>query len=211
MKLLLIKALNTEYTLNGFNVIQVENTKLYREMCLNPYDSFIYTENKNEIDLSKNSLILINPYKLDLNDKKIITSLYKKIEHHFDDDCKEYIMQIEKYLMLILEKISVELDTPIDYDESIDISKLLSSINVKVKEPENNEYLDILVSYIKAYQEIYKIKVVISYALTYVLEEQEIKYLDKELKYNDLELLDILPKKKVTNNICIVDEDWCIL
>lgn len=211
MKRILIKPLNEEFQLKSLNKIQIENTVLYRELCLNTINDFIYTEDEKEYDLNKNGLVLINPYYLELNDKKIISALYKKIERLLNEEEKESIRAIERNLLEILSNISVDLDTPIDYDENVEFSKLLSSINVRIKEPEEKEYLDILIAYIKAYQELYKTKLIITFALSYVLTDSELTMLEKELQYNELVLIDIIPLRKMEDTLCIIDKDWCIL
>lgn len=82
-------------------------------------------------------------------------------------------------------------DYPFEYEEKVNISKLLLAFDVKFPEINYSNYLNLICDYFKLYSIYCKTKIIISFGLLSLINDDEIKLLEKELLYNDLVLIDI--------------------
>lgn len=212
MKQFFIKSINSLVKMDDFiEEISIEDSVNYRNIYFKLLDEIIYSENNNVIDIEKKGLIIRNPLDLNLNEKKLINALYKEMNHSFNDENKIIFNEIESKLMELMDYLSSDLDYSIDYNNEIDLNKLFSSIDVRFSEIEFDNYLKMLVQFIKIYNSVLSIKCVVSFGLFSILSENEIELLKKEIKSMDLTLLNFECKSKNDVKSLIVDSDYCII
>lgn len=137
-----LKVKNIEYPVeieNGkiINIIY-ESVKdflnLYSALKEENEEFILYSENfYKSIKLYKKSIFIPNLLDLNINDKKILSSLYKTIESKITKyDTKIY--EINRLILELLNDIELEVDGELDYDESITISKIFSSYSLRFNE-----------------------------------------------------------------------------
>lgn len=194
---------------DNIKVINVEKPSLYRLLSINILDNMTYSIDDKTEQLDKKSLIIYNPFEIDINDPKNVKNLLKKIEIEIRNLDYQLLNEIEVKILDLLEIATENLDIPIDYNMNVDIQKLLSAFNLVYKEPLT--YIEKLIYYIKIHSEINKITLIITFGLLNLLETDEIGFLDKELKKLNLHLLDINYSSKNHNKDILVDEDWCVI
>lgn len=210
MKKIIIESLNYTMLLDkSIKTIYIENSKLYQLLSLNTEESITYIVNDNIVDLTKNALILYNHFQININDSKLVKALYKKIEKEIKIKYKENLNKFEQSALQFLSEISLEEIAELDYEEEIDISKLLASFNVNYKVSDN--YFERLVNYFRIYKETFNNTLIISFGLLNLLEEQEVELLKKELLYLDIVLIDVIYSNKKLAKDLIIDDDWCII
>lgn len=210
MKKIIIESLNYTMLLDkSIKTIYIENSKLYQLLSLNTEESITYIVNDNIVDLTKNALILYNHFQININDSKLVKALYKKIEKEIKIKYKENLNKFEQTALQFLSEISLEEIVELDYEEEIDISKLLASFNVNYKVSDN--YFERLVNYFRIYRETFNNTLIISFGLLNLLEEQEVELLKKELLYLDVVLIDVIYSNKKFAKDLIIDDDWCII
>lgn len=212
MKQFFIKSINSLVKMDDYiEEISIEDSVNYRNIYFKLLDEIIYSENNNVIDIEKKGLIIRNPLDLNLNEKKLINALYKELNHSLNDENKLIFNEIESKLMGLVDYLSSDLDYSIDYNNEIDINKLFSSIDVRFNEIEFDNYLEMLVQFIKIYNSVLSIKCVVSFGLFSILSKNEIELLKKEIKSMDLTLLNFECKSKTDVKSLIVDSDYCII
>lgn len=210
MKKIIIELLNYSLFLDkSIKTIYIENSKLYQLLSLNTEESITYIVNDNIEDLTKNALILYNPFQININDSKLVKALYKKLEKEIKIKYKENLNKFEQTALQFISEISLEEVAELDYEEEIDISKLLASLNVNYKVSDN--YFERLVNYFRIYKETFNNTLIVSFGLLNLLEEQEVELLEKELLYLDVVLIDIIYSNKKLAKDLIIDDDWCII
>ena len=211
MQQFFIKSINSLVKMDDYiEEISIEDSVNYRNIYFKLLDEIIYSENNNVIDIEKKGLIIRNPLDLNLNEKKLINALYKELNHSLNDENKLIFNEIESKLMELVDYLSSDLDYSIDYNNEIDINKLFSSIDVRFNEIEFDNYLEMLVQFIKIYNSVLSIKCVVSFGLS-ILSKNEIELLKEEIKSMDLTLLNFECKSKTDVKSLIVDSDYCII
>lgn len=212
MKQFFIKSINSLVKMDDYiEEISIEDSANYRNIYFKLLDEIIYSENNNVIDIEKKGLIIRNPLDLNLNEKKLINALYKELNHSLNDVNKLIFNEIESKLMELVDYLSSDFDYSIDYNNEIDINKLFSSIDVRFNEIEFDNYLEMLIQFIKIYNSVLSIKCVVSFGLFSILSKNEIELLKKEIKSMDLTLLNFECKSKTNVKSLIVDSDYCII
>lgn len=214
MKKIFIKPLNKLIELNE-PIIQLlfDDVIVYRSFIFSLEEYVIYSIDNDVKEFNKHILKIMNPFHLELNDKKVLNLLYKKINNTLNENQRQKIALIESEILNILEDICLESELKMTYENNFSIINLLNIFRVSICETECKNYLENLVTYIKVNLEINDYSIIISNGLTKILSNQELALLKKELSLLsitiiDLELNSIESEKKGTN--LMIDSDWCL-
>lgn len=199
-----------EFENTNINIIRFNNPKEYREFSQNVFENIVFSINNNVVDLNKYGMIIYNPFELNINDKKIQNLVYKKLEKYIEDDERMIISKIEQESLKLFEKLSLNIDVSIDYNDSIDITKLFGSFDIKISD-DNMSFLEKIVQYVKLNVELFNIKIIISFGLLSLLEQQEIDLLNIELLQYGVVLVDAQYNINENDNSLYVEGDWCII
>lgn len=196
---------------DSYTPIFVRNKTIFKSLALEPLENIILFNDNRIIELDKYVTIISDLFKIELNDNKIIKSLYKKIEINID---KYYEKEKRIINELILELISynqIEFGN-LEFNNTLDIGKLLSNYSIKYEEVSKDNYLNYILKYIKIQAELLGIKAVITYGLINLLNADEISQIAKELDNIGVILVDIIPgeTERMINSVEI-DEDYCII
>lgn len=195
---------------NGIYQIIIENPITYRNIVLNVDAKIILSNDNKVLDLTKEAIIINDPLGIDINDSKILKSLYKLLEKTINEKYSNDIYEVEKALFNLAEELIISSNCNLDYEFQIDISKVLSSVGIKYKY--SNDYFTNLLEYIKISLKLFSKSIFIIFGLSNVLCEEEINILNNELVKINSSVIDISFSSVSTKNTSlIVDEDWCIL
>lgn len=194
----------------AIKILKFTDVKVYREFCFNLVDSLIFSIDNVEKVIDTYGLIIRNPYEIDLNEKKLLTAIYKKMQAKFTDTQLGYIQKIEEYSFKLFDELLEEEEYHLEYNESVDMTKLFSNYNISFPIIEYSNYLDLFFTYCKLNSIYNKTKIVITFGISNLLTDEELKLLTVDFELNDIVLLDIIfdnnEKKCLT-----IDEDWCII
>ena len=210
MKSVYINELNEKLNINNniFNIL-INDPLIYRKLVFNINESIIYYKDNNIIELN-DALIIYNPLELDFNDKKTLNLLYKTISKNYKEELLKTMSSIERIGYSLFDSISV--DYPITIDDEIETNKLFSLFGLKLKTVENQSYLELLINYFKIHSELNNSKLIITFGLLEILTNEEQIFLEKELEYIGIDLINISISKTLNNvESIILDKDWCII
>ena len=196
---------------NSITSFIIDNNIVYRELALNFNENIEIYDNEVFVELDKKTLVVYNPFQIELNEKKMIATMYKELQNNIHDEERIVLSNIENNFLQLVEKLSLEIDFPINYNESIDMNKLFQSFDVKFQTPEPENYLELVVSYLRLCSNLLKIKYIFSFGLLQLLSKDEIKLLQKELELMDLLLVDFSTSTSLNKNVYYVDKDWFIV
>lgn len=207
-----INKLNQLVTFNdNICLIKVNDPLIYRNMFFDIEENIVYSENNIDFDFSSKGIIIKNPLLLEVNDKKIINALYKKLDNLIDEKLRENLLSIEMNLMDFLDNLIMKVDVPVEFNNELSTLKLFGLYQMSFKEYDGDNYLEYLLSYLKIMIEFLKIKVIVSFNLLNVLNSNEIEQFKKELKLLEINLLDIsLTNSNKIISEYVVDEEWCV-
>ena len=210
IKKIFIKQLNQIIIINQpYIALKFSDAECYREFCYNIGNSIIYSINNEEENCS-NILFIKDPMNIDINKKKILTALYKKIIQYIDLNLKEHISLIENEIFKLLDELIYQTNYELYYDGEIDINKILGMYQLSLKQNKDNNYLEFLVNYIKLNIELNDSSLIISFGLIKILTKNELELLKKELKLLNISLVDIIIETTNLSRISYlnVDSEW---
>lgn len=195
MKRLKIKGIEKEFHIESGNVydIQIESNTFYHQLILGlineDSDMFSLSENFNPLDFQKECLFISDILTISPNNKKILNALYKRIQEKFlTNENKELLLNINEKFLSLLEQISLDVNLETDYLTDISINDVLSLYKFSFKEGEE-DFLNKIITYIKANQEIKKLSTIITLNFLPLLKGNEILLLQKELELLNLTMI----------------------
>lgn len=207
-----------EFKENFANVLVMESKQefaafIYELMHQHESDEgrFVLSENSKELQLKKYAELIINPFSLDINQKKIINGVLQSLckiaesEEYFFQT-RELLGSVNQYIEMLLE----ESDYPIIYEES-EIINLLKSVNVSVAD-DSASLLEKIVDYMKLTRQLLGIRCFIFVNLLLYLDEQDVELLMQSIKYEKYNVLlveALCPEKRDDMKITVIDKDLC--
>lgn len=213
MKKIFIKPLNKLIELNKPIIkLSFDDVIAYRNFIFLLEEYVTYSVDDIVKEFNKHILKIMNPFYLELNDKKTLNLLYKKISNTLNENQKQKISLIESEILNVLEDISLESELKITYENNFNIINLLNIFRLSICEVECDNYLESLITYIKVNLEINDFNVIISNGLTKILSNQELMLLKKELALLSIHIIDLelngIEKEKNEIDL-MIDSDWC--
>ncbi len=212
MKKIYIKPVNEKIVLEeSISTVSFNNVKMYRDFYYNTNEYIIFSEDNQVID-NKNILRIDSPLNLEINNKKSLTLLYKNLSKQLTTEQLDKFSEIQKMIFELIEDISFESTQELITDELIEPVNIFNLVKLCYKEPTKENYLETLILYLKIQREISDYKLIITFGLQRILDDNEIKLLKSELELLSINLVDIeLVNKNKTNIDYLIDDDWCII
>lgn len=181
----------------------------YRNFIFNLDDNLILSINDSQVNFQTKSLIINNPLNIEINDKKTLTSLYKKLTYRISDNIRKQIVKVEKDIFDLIEMISMESECILEYSDSFDIVKILQMYQVAIKEVKKENFLEFILTYIKINFELNNYCIVLSFGLTQLLAEEEIIILKNELAINQICIVDFyFNNNNPQSDYLTIDNEW---
>ena len=181
----------------------------YRNFIFNLDDNLILSINDSQVNFQTKSLIINNPLNIEINDKKTLTSLYKKLTYRISDNIRKQIVKVEKDIFDLIEMISMESECILEYSDSFDIVKILQMYQVAIKEVKKENFLEFILTYIKINFELNNYCIVLSVGLTQLLAEEEIIILKNELAINQICIVDFyFNNNNPQSDYLTIDNEW---
>ncbi|MBD5452238.1 MAG: type II-A CRISPR-associated protein Csn2 [Lachnospiraceae bacterium] len=173
---------------------------------------FVLSENDKEVNFEKYVEIVINPFSVDINDKRILGKLYKELQQKALGETmylhtQKIISALNQYFMELEQQETYFLTV----DEEIDMTAIFKAMGVKVESYADN-YIQNISQYMKLIAELLDKKVMIFVNLRSYMEIEQIEEIMKEAVYNGIEVLFIESNQKnfpkgITQYI--IDNDIC--
>lgn len=213
--------LEIELLENEINVITLESIYDYRSIVSDLYrlsnnsdGRIVISSDKGEEAFSKVSEIIINPFGVGLNSKKILNAMYKEIyETAIDKYIKEYI-ELSDQVRVFIEKMINCVPYELQCLDSITIQDYLKVFDVRFNETDM-DLLEHLIMYINTVQQVLNKNVVFIVGLKNYLNEEELAFLYERCLYEKIKVVLI---EHVYHEPCncneknfIVDDDHCII
>lgn len=205
---------------NEVPVIVIENpqifSKLVKEFLLQSNGQeggFILSEADKIRNISKETQIILNPFSLDCNEKRIIQKLYQEIEiiasEKYVEDSGRLHGEIVEYLDTLLNNIPYATT----YCLNENVPALLKAYGVQI-DTQADSFLESVINYLRVLNSLCHIEVVICVNLKTFLSDEQILQLYEFVFYQKMYLVlfennqrKILKGEKT----CILDKDQCII
>lgn len=188
-------------------------TDLWSQSC-GSAGNFILSRDGKEIPLSKGAELIMNPFAVNFNDKKIVNKLYQELEKIVTDDCFDVAEEINSQIISFLDLIVEKLPYRIEFELELDAQALMKMYKVRFEEEFDKEFLEKLTSYIKLIHKVCGIECFVTYNLKQLLTQDELTALYRDLLYEQIYIMDIEGAftYKVPEESCIIiDKDECLI
>lgn len=175
--------------------------------------AWILSNNEEELSLSKYADIILNPFSVTCNDRKIINAVYKELHTIVDQVYPELFCEANSKIINFIDTTVIGVPYALEYNPCGDIEGIFKLYDIKFDE-EFSSLEERLISYIKIASQVLRKKVFILVNIKSFLDNSAIRQLYKEAMYSksllvlfegrDYSLLS--SEKKV-----IIDSDLCII
>ena len=163
--------LEIELIENQVQVISIENSEnftnilneLWNQTCGND-GQFILSDMEKELNFNKDVELIINPFCLDPNNKKILTSVYHQLDEIINEDLQEETTSIRASLVSFLDILIQRIPYPLDYDENTNIGGLYKMFGIKIDTCATT-LAESIIDYLKARYLSEKAQGIVEYAL----------------------------------------------
>lgn len=175
---------------------------------------WVLSERGELLKFPENAELIINPFDLDINQKKLLLRLYGSLEQEINDselllEWRSASAKIEQILEIAIENIGFDVT-----QEEIELKSLFKTANVRFRERGEN-HMEALIEYMELVAQVRQINLFILVNATTFFTEEELKFIYEQSFYkkyyllmidaNDREIQDEVEKKT------IIDKDYCII
>lgn len=169
-------------------------------------------ENGNEYSFSKYADIITDYVTFSVNDKKIISALYKKLNSEIDEDIRAVkFTSAGCNIVDLLDAIILDSEFDLIYDEDIELSDVFKICNLRVNQ-ENTSLLEKTISYIDVKAALQRLKMIVFVNASGYYTGSDLENMLKHCRYKKINVLFI--ESTISNNIPlktarIIDNDLC--
>ena len=205
---------------NQILVLVVESPEKLSELIQELYLSkqggegkFLLSEADKLLNMGKFLELVVNPFAIDVNEKRIVQKLYQEIESQVQEQLVLETAEIHSRLISYLEEIAGKVTYPVIFDLEQNVLGLMKTYNVRL-ETESITMLEKLVEYFRLLHQLCRVEVIVCVNLKSYLSEVELRQLYETVFYEKIALilLENVQREKVDGErICIMDRDWCII
>jgi len=200
--------------------IIIENPKYYYKFII---DLLTFNENTvlfsdNDIDILDNRkeyILITDPFLIDPNSKKYLTSIYKNSDtRYLNDQRRLKLNNIRKEIFDLVEEVSSDFNISTTYNGDISLCNILEMINFKINNS-NITYCERLLAYLKSIQELFDIKFVFIVNFLDIIDIDEMDAFLNDVSLLGINLINISGRKSFVNykhvKSIIIDNDLCEL
>lgn len=176
--------------------------------------AWILVEDEKSFDISKKCEIILEPFSVDLNSRKIISKLFQEITERADEEFYEEGLMLHSQISAYLEQLLEKLPYPIAYSSAWDLNNVLKMYGVKLSEDCEDQF-DMLCSYIKLLSQICGTEIFILVNMKSFFTETQISELYKMASYGKMYLVliefSVDSHRYSEEDTYILDSDGCII
>ncbi len=204
------------------NILVIESKKLrvrILEDLTNQMETgdgnFVLSDENNILKIEKSAELIINPFSLDINQKKVIAKIQSTIKELANNESNyAESVRIIGEVVSYFENLGAQLEYPVSFNDNIELQDLIKISGVKV-EVESISFFENVWNYICLLNDILGIKIFIFWNLQLFVQEKELKELYKIANYKKIHLffMESFDFKEHTlfERITIIDKDLCVI
>lgn len=212
--------LDMELEENRVTVLVVENAKFITEIIGNLKNQitgeegmFVLSDHNKIQKIDKKMNLIIDPFDVSINDRKIINKLYSRLGIIAPDYFQEKEKITADIISLLDEIVLASPFSNLIYNLDYDWTEMFKGFNIRFEETGEN-LIEKLVEFIRIQVSLLEIRVLCFVNLKSYLTQEEMEELYKAAFYNkiNLVLIESIEKDKLENEqIYIVDKDRCLI
>ena len=145
------------------NVLSVEEPKTFGRMLMELVKAFdggngdwMLANNESEQKIAKNLDVIWNALFVDLNEKKLVTALYKELEGYVTDELFTEYSSLNSSAVSLMDKLTMLVPYPLSFDLEGSMSGLLKLYQVQF-EDDTDSPIERLMNYLKLSHQIKRV------------------------------------------------------
>lgn len=182
------------------------------QQCEGEGGQFVLSHKEKIIEISKHMEIILDPFRVEINSKKILTKLYAGLDKLAKSE--EMYLQTRQIIQSLIEYL-LDLEQKSDYflgfEQEIDLTLLFKAVGIKHEIIEES-YFENLIRYIRTVSSVLGIKIIAFVNLRSYLDDVQLECLLKEANYQEIQILLIENQQRtcLKGAFCyIIDNDKC--
>lgn len=205
---------------NRANVLVIENPMIFRKIIedvlnqINGFDGELVLSTDDKIlALSKHIELVIDPFNIDLNSKKIQGKLFQLIKQDFEENFAAEINDANTVILELIDSILAKQPFSVGFDAELDFLSLLKSYHVEFKANEMS-FLEILVEFTRVHSQLMGTKIIMFCNLKSYLSENELMQFYEFAFYSKINLIlleNSFRTKNFNESTIVIDSDCCII
>lgn len=204
---------------NQVNVIAIESPEVLAEYIselkrqISGEDGQFVLSDKDICRIDKMMEIVIDPWTIDFNSKRIKTKLLQLVKEEADEYFYDSFIETKGMICQYAENLLDKMMYSVSYDMNIDTMSLIKFLDVKV-DIQTDKLIDSIIEYIKLLHDLCKIEVVVLVNIKTYLSKKELLYLYQEALYQKVHLILLeatLTEQIDYEKIVIIDTDKCVI
>ncbi len=206
-----------EFEENIVNLIVVENKSYLRQLVKELYDAergsatrYVLSEGLTELSVKDNMILLRDVFDVEVNDKKTLNKLYKRIEEVSNGYYCDNWNDVRSELCAYLYKLTDTEMLPLEFDVDIKLGDILKTVGMKLNFNDKT-VLDSVMTYIDVCAEFSIAKIVVGVCWSAVFSIEEIEFIKRHCFDKKIHLL-LFDDEKINIDkvkIYIIDHDLC--
>ena len=171
----------------------------------------ILSNNGSDLKFGKNIEVVINPFDIDCNNKKILGRIYQEAMDIICDEKMEAAYEINRKIISLLDETLEKLPYDMDYNLDLNLQNLLKLYDLTVR-ADAGGYPELLSHYLNLMSKACGVKCFIFVGLRKYLTSENLENLYKDVIYDKIYLIDIetdIGPKLTFEKVAILDVDQC--
>lgn len=211
-----------EFEENISQTLIIENPKDFSELIyelrkqINGEDGkWVLSQNGEPINITKKCEMIIDPFSVDLNERKLLTALYSMLEKEIQTT--ELLLEwntVYPFLVNKMDKLISSADYMLSYKNDIEIKDFFKIMNLQFLS-DTTDFFEKLLDYLRLAHEVLNVELFIFVNIKGFLNESQLHFLKEQSMYQKFQILLIesydnemrMSAEKVT----IIDKDSCVI
>ncbi len=205
---------------NSGHYLCIEQPKAYAEIISNLYQQCnggeggaIISDGTKALSLSKQAVMIVEPFSLQFDTRKINTQLFKELEEIAQDGYYMDYLELQGHLKQFMERLMGEVPYPLNYDEEATIQGLCKWLNVHIDDS-SASLAERVSNYLELMAQLCQTKVAFLVGSENYLTREERQALQKMANYLKIYIVYItnhLDMLAASDSYCVIDADYCII
>ncbi|MDY0143520.1 MAG: type II-A CRISPR-associated protein Csn2 [Bacteroidales bacterium] len=173
----------------GINCLIIENGNDYYEIVSdilnqinNNEEGFFYAINDNDetLDLHKDAFIITDPFLFSLQNREIKNTIIKDIVKISQRDESDEFTKIKQDIQNYIQKLILQYDVPLIFDDEIEISQLLKLVNV-IPHDEEEDKIKRMINWLVIINDVLHPQIIFTINIFSILSKKESETLTSEI------------------------------
>ena len=212
MQIVLSNCFITELIIEEPNTMYDLTFDLYNQYMGNS-GNFVLSKNLDILDISKVSEVILNPFQIDLNNRKITKKLYTILKNEIlSTELLEDFSKISQDIYNLADKLADTSVYNLSFSVNEDAEEFLKYIKVKIQDDESTSLTEKVIDFLNISSSLLNIKLLIMLNARSFISDDNICHIYKEAMYKNVSLLllESSAKKQLEQSKrFIIDKDLC--